>query len=92
MGEQRGEEGSNVKAGKWRSEAPRSSSVVRGATGETEEEEECKKSWGRREKSWPDMGLCAVLLICLSQAELGRVWAQEHEGKPLFCFIYAQVF
>uniref|UniRef100_A0A4W6CI72 Plexin domain containing 1 n=1 Tax=Lates calcarifer TaxID=8187 RepID=A0A4W6CI72_LATCA len=25
------------------------------------------------------MGLCAVLLICLSQAELGRVWAQEHE-------------
>ncbi|XP_076008444.1 plexin domain-containing protein 1-like isoform X2 [Genypterus blacodes] len=24
------------------------------------------------------MGLCAVLLICLSQAELGRVWAQEH--------------
>ncbi|XP_032429874.1 plexin domain-containing protein 1-like isoform X2 [Xiphophorus hellerii] len=23
------------------------------------------------------MGLCAVLLICLSQAELGRVWAQE---------------
>ncbi|XP_029311556.1 plexin domain-containing protein 1-like isoform X2 [Cottoperca gobio] len=33
------------------------------------------------------MGLCAVLLICLSQAELGRVWAQEHEdalrGTPL---------
>ncbi|XP_059180386.1 plexin domain-containing protein 1-like [Centropristis striata] len=26
------------------------------------------------------MGLCAVLLICLSQAELGRVWAQEHQG------------
>ncbi|XP_028990374.1 plexin domain-containing protein 1-like [Betta splendens] len=25
------------------------------------------------------MGLCAVLLICLSQAELGRVWAQEQE-------------
>ncbi|XP_058477993.1 plexin domain-containing protein 1 [Solea solea] len=25
------------------------------------------------------MGLCAVLLICLSQAELGRVWAQEYE-------------
>ncbi|XP_069560715.1 plexin domain-containing protein 1-like [Brachyistius frenatus] len=25
------------------------------------------------------MGLCAVLLICLSQAELGRVWAQERE-------------
>ncbi|KAM6898902.1 plexin domain-containing protein 1-like isoform 1-T1 [Lycodopsis pacificus] len=25
------------------------------------------------------MGLCAVLLICLSQAELGRVWAHEHE-------------
>ncbi|KAK5881559.1 hypothetical protein CesoFtcFv8_022342 [Champsocephalus esox] len=25
------------------------------------------------------MGLCAVLLICLSQAELGRVWAYEHE-------------
>ncbi|XP_041818868.1 plexin domain-containing protein 1-like isoform X1 [Chelmon rostratus] len=25
------------------------------------------------------MGLCAVLLICLSQVELGRVWAQEHE-------------
>ncbi|XP_069373775.1 plexin domain-containing protein 1-like isoform X2 [Paralichthys olivaceus] len=25
------------------------------------------------------MGLCAVLLICLSQAELGRAWAQEHE-------------
>lgn len=23
------------------------------------------------------MGLCAVLLICLSQAEVGRVWAQE---------------
>lgn len=30
------------------------------------------------------MGLCAVLLICLSQAELSRVWAQEHEGKPPF--------
>ncbi|KAM7381253.1 hypothetical protein PAMA_012210 [Pampus argenteus] len=33
------------------------------------------------------MVLCAVLLICLSQAELGRVWAQEHEdglsGTPL---------
>ncbi|XP_054455107.1 plexin domain-containing protein 1-like isoform X2 [Anoplopoma fimbria] len=33
------------------------------------------------------MGLCAVLLICLSQAELGRVWAQQHEdtlsGIPL---------
>ncbi|KAE8283952.1 Plexin domain-containing protein 1 Tumor endothelial marker 7 Precursor [Larimichthys crocea] len=34
------------------------------------------------------MGLCAVLLICLSQAELGRVWAREHEdalreGTPL---------
>uniref|UniRef100_A0A1A8BKU6 Guanylate cyclase n=1 Tax=Nothobranchius kadleci TaxID=1051664 RepID=A0A1A8BKU6_NOTKA len=26
------------------------------------------------------MGLCAVFLICLSQAELGRVWAQEHKG------------
>lgn len=26
-----------------------------------------------------DMGLYAVLLICLSQAELGRVWAQERE-------------
>ncbi|KAM8888472.1 plexin domain-containing protein 1-like isoform 1-T1 [Synchiropus picturatus] len=25
------------------------------------------------------MGICAVLLICLSQVELGRVWAQEHE-------------
>ncbi|XP_008312356.1 plexin domain-containing protein 1-like isoform X2 [Cynoglossus semilaevis] len=25
------------------------------------------------------MGLCAVLLICLTQAELGRVWAQERE-------------
>ncbi|KAM9716815.1 plexin domain-containing protein 1-like [Menidia menidia] len=25
------------------------------------------------------MGLCAVLLICLSQAELGKVWAQEHK-------------
>ncbi|KAA8581295.1 hypothetical protein FQN60_002876 [Etheostoma spectabile] len=30
------------------------------------------------------MGLCAVLLICLYQAELGRVWAQQHEGKPPF--------
>ncbi|XP_012688862.2 plexin domain-containing protein 1 isoform X2 [Clupea harengus] len=34
------------------------------------------------------MGLCAVLLICLSQAELARVWAQEqtgtlHGGGPL---------
>ena len=28
-----------------------------------------------------DMGLCAVLLICLSQAELARVWAQEQTGK-----------
>ncbi|XP_066554482.1 plexin domain-containing protein 1 isoform X2 [Amia ocellicauda] len=26
------------------------------------------------------MGLCAVLLICLSQAELMRVWAQEQTG------------
>ncbi|XP_073684668.1 plexin domain-containing protein 1 isoform X3 [Garra rufa] len=26
------------------------------------------------------MGLCAVLLICLSQAELTRVWAQEQRG------------
>lgn len=26
------------------------------------------------------MGLCAVLLICLSQAELIRVWAQEQKG------------
>ncbi|KAM9426738.1 plexin domain-containing protein 1-like [Pholidichthys leucotaenia] len=26
------------------------------------------------------MGLCAVLLICLSQAELARVWAQQHKG------------
>ncbi|XP_068610697.1 plexin domain-containing protein 1-like [Brachionichthys hirsutus] len=26
------------------------------------------------------MGLCAVLLICLSQAELLRVWAEVHEG------------
>ncbi|XP_061563950.1 plexin domain-containing protein 1-like isoform X1 [Cololabis saira] len=25
------------------------------------------------------MGLCAVLLICLSQAELGTVWAQENQ-------------
>ncbi|KAM4525161.1 plexin domain-containing protein 1-like [Odontesthes bonariensis] len=25
------------------------------------------------------MGLCTVLLICLSQAELGKVWAQEHK-------------
>ncbi|XP_012734899.2 plexin domain-containing protein 1 isoform X1 [Fundulus heteroclitus] len=25
------------------------------------------------------MGFCAVLLICLSQAELGRVWAQEYK-------------
>ncbi|XP_008289729.1 plexin domain-containing protein 1-like [Stegastes partitus] len=25
------------------------------------------------------MGLCAVLIICLSQAELGRVWAQERQ-------------
>ncbi|XP_035469564.1 plexin domain-containing protein 1 isoform X2 [Scophthalmus maximus] len=33
----------------------------------------------RREKSRLDMGLCAVLLICLSQAELGRVWARELE-------------
>uniref|UniRef100_A0A668AJX0 Plexin domain containing 1 n=1 Tax=Myripristis murdjan TaxID=586833 RepID=A0A668AJX0_9TELE len=33
------------------------------------------------------MGLCAVLLICLSQAELGRVWAQGQtdalNGTPL---------
>lgn len=28
------------------------------------------------------MGLCAVLLICLSQAELGRVWAHRHEDAP----------
>ncbi|XP_041830335.1 plexin domain-containing protein 1-like [Melanotaenia boesemani] len=27
------------------------------------------------------MGLCAVLLICLSQSELGRVWAQEHKDS-----------
>ncbi|KAK5603522.1 hypothetical protein CRENBAI_005936 [Crenichthys baileyi] len=26
------------------------------------------------------MGFCAFLLICLSQAELGRVWAQEYKG------------
>ncbi|XP_063077813.1 plexin domain-containing protein 1 [Engraulis encrasicolus] len=26
------------------------------------------------------MGLCAVLLICLSQAELARAWAQEQTG------------
>uniref|UniRef100_A0A3B3U6I8 Plexin domain containing 1 n=1 Tax=Poecilia latipinna TaxID=48699 RepID=A0A3B3U6I8_9TELE len=29
------------------------------------------------------MGLCAVLLICLSQAELGRVWAQEWKDTSL---------
>ncbi|XP_036428857.1 plexin domain-containing protein 1 isoform X1 [Colossoma macropomum] len=29
------------------------------------------------------MGLCAVLLICLSQAELARVWSQELSG-PLY--------
>lgn len=34
-------------------------------------------------KKCPDMGLCAVLLIWLSQAELGRVWAQEHKGKEI---------
>lgn len=28
-----------------------------------------------------DMALCAVLLICLSQAELTRVWAQEQRGS-----------
>lgn len=54
------------------------------------------KSWGRREKSRLDMGLCAVLLICLSQAELGRPWAEEHEGKPLFlrvqyCCMYSNI-
>ncbi|KAF7705177.1 plexin domain-containing protein 1 isoform X2 [Silurus meridionalis] len=27
------------------------------------------------------MGLCAVLLICLSQAELARVWSQELSGS-----------
>ncbi|XP_037547157.1 plexin domain-containing protein 1-like [Nematolebias whitei] len=27
------------------------------------------------------MGLCAILLICLSQAELGRVWAHQHEDS-----------
>uniref|UniRef100_A0A3B4F093 Plexin domain-containing protein 1-like n=1 Tax=Pundamilia nyererei TaxID=303518 RepID=A0A3B4F093_9CICH len=36
------------------------------------------------------MGLYAVLLICLSQAELGRVWAQEHEGKPPFFNVNTQ--
>lgn len=44
------------------------------------------KSWERREKSELDMGLCVaplwfLLLICLSQAELGGVWAAEQEGK-----------
>lgn len=44
------------------------------------------KSWERREKSELDMGLCVAalwffLLIRLSQAELGRVWAAEQEGK-----------
>lgn len=44
------------------------------------------KSWERREKSELDMGLCVaplwfLLLICLSQAELGRLWAAEQEGK-----------
>ncbi|XP_037319676.2 plexin domain-containing protein 1-like isoform X2 [Pungitius pungitius] len=28
------------------------------------------------------MGLCTVLLICLSQAELGRAWALQHEDAP----------
>lgn len=70
------------KAGEWRSEAPRSSREVRGETGRRRRRREELKSWGRREQSRLDMGLCAVLLICLSQAELGRVWAREHEGKP----------
>lgn len=48
------------------------------------------KRRGRREKSQPDMGFYAVLLICLSQAELGRVWAQEHEGKPPFFHVNTQ--
>lgn len=44
------------------------------------------KSWERREKSELDMGLCVaplwfLLLICLSLAELGGVWAAEQEGK-----------
>lgn len=51
-----------------------------GETGEKKKRRGIIKSW-RREKTQLDMGLCAVLLICLSQAELGRVWAQEHEGK-----------
>ncbi|XP_026887733.2 plexin domain-containing protein 1 isoform X2 [Electrophorus electricus] len=29
------------------------------------------------------MGLCAVILICLSQAELARVWTQELSGRPV---------
>lgn len=52
--------------------------------------QEVIKRRGRREKSQPDMGLYAVLLICLSQAELGRVWAQEHEGKPPFFNVNTQ--
>lgn len=69
-------------AGDRRTETTPSSREARGATGRKREKKRgAVKSWGRREKSRLDMGLCAVLLICLSQAELGRVWAEEHEGK-----------
>lgn len=74
-------------AGDRRTETTSSSGEARGATGRKKEKKRgAIKSWGRREKL--DMGLCAVLLICLSQAELGRVWAEENEGKTL---TYAQV-
>lgn len=51
-----------------------------------DEAEEVRKSWGRWEKSELDMGLWVaplwlLLLICLPQAELGRVGTGEKEGK-----------
>lgn len=42
--------------------------------------EACEGEWEARGFKL-DMDLCAVLLICLSQAELPGVWAQEQKGK-----------
>lgn len=66
--------------------APCTQQSERGSGGKKERKTGVTKSWGRREKRELDMGLCAAslwvfLLICVSQAELGRVWAREQEGK-----------
>lgn len=74
-------------AGKWSSEVPSRICTVRGAArGKKRRKTGVAKSWGRREKSELDMGLCVtplwfLLLIRLSQAELGRVWTGEQKGK-----------